>query len=251
VSGERFQDFFENPRYLALKNHLYNYRLRKRAVEEALRDGDCPLVLEVGSGISPVVTFTDRVVYSELSASALEVLRGELGRGFFVSCDASHLPFRDGSFSQAVASEVLEHLPDDRPAVLELRRVVREGGQLIVTFPHRRRFFAADDVFVGHARRYELDEMKGLLAACGFKTVEVKKVLGPMDKILMLLAVWVFQMIPKGARAAERETRPVPAVLLWLFCAANRILEALCWVDARLFPRSFSTILLIKAKKVR
>jgi hypothetical protein len=49
----RFQDFFENEKYVSLKNHLYNYLLRRRAVEKAMQNEPKELVLEIGSGISP------------------------------------------------------------------------------------------------------------------------------------------------------------------------------------------------------
>ncbi len=55
----RFQDFFEESKYTLLKNYLYNYRLRKMAVEKCLHHENIKLILEVGSGISPVMTRTN------------------------------------------------------------------------------------------------------------------------------------------------------------------------------------------------
>ena len=40
----------------------------------------------------------------------------------------SHLPFPDGAFDRVIASEVLEHIPDDAVAMNELARVLRPGG---------------------------------------------------------------------------------------------------------------------------
>ena len=39
--------------------------------------------------------------------------------------DALELPFADGSFDRVIASEVLEHIPDDESAMAELTRVLR------------------------------------------------------------------------------------------------------------------------------
>ena len=52
----RFEDFFADDAYVALKNHLYNYRLRKRAIKNSSQGQDSGLILEVGSGLSPVTT---------------------------------------------------------------------------------------------------------------------------------------------------------------------------------------------------
>ena len=52
-----------------------------------------------------------------------------------VQGDALRLPFADGTFDRVIASEVLEHIPDDAPAMAELARVLRPGGTMAVTVP--------------------------------------------------------------------------------------------------------------------
>ena len=131
----RFQDLFLEDRYLLLKNHLYNYRLRCRALRKRLKGRHIHRLLEVGSGISPIVTDCPAAVYSDLSWTALEQLRRQLGHGVFVVADAACLPFRSGAVSHAISSEVLEHIQWDAEAIRELSRVIEPGGRLLVTFP--------------------------------------------------------------------------------------------------------------------
>ena len=45
-----------------------------------------------------------------------------------VQGDALALPFPDATFDRVIASEVLEHIPDDVAAMKELARVLRPGG---------------------------------------------------------------------------------------------------------------------------
>ena len=52
-----------------------------------------------------------------------------------VQGDALALPFPDGTFDRVIASEVLEHIPDDTAAMRELARVLRPGGTMAVTVP--------------------------------------------------------------------------------------------------------------------
>src|SRR5512140_1709645 len=73
--GNRFEDFFADDAYVALKNFLYNYLLRKRAIEACLRGDERGLILEIGSGLSSTVAESGKVVYSELSFSALRTLK--------------------------------------------------------------------------------------------------------------------------------------------------------------------------------
>jgi ubiquinone/menaquinone biosynthesis C-methylase UbiE len=47
---------------------------------------------------------------------------------------AESLPYDDDSFDVALCIEVVRYLPDPRPALLELARVLRPGGLALVTF---------------------------------------------------------------------------------------------------------------------
>jgi ubiquinone/menaquinone biosynthesis C-methylase UbiE len=49
--------------------------------------------------------------------------------------DALSLPFADGEFDRVVASEVLEHIPEDARAIKELVRVLKPGGTMAITVP--------------------------------------------------------------------------------------------------------------------
>jgi SAM-dependent methyltransferase len=45
------------------------------------------------------------------------------------------LPYEDARFDLLFATDVIEHLPDDGPALTELRRVAAPGASLIITVP--------------------------------------------------------------------------------------------------------------------
>jgi SAM-dependent methyltransferase len=249
--ANRFQDFFTDEKYVALKNHLYNYLLRKRSVEKVMRPEDKDLVLEIGSGISPVLTSWDRIIYSDLSPEAMAILQKIHGKGRCVVADALSLPFPDHSFSHVIASEVLEHLPDDQKALLEIARVLKPGGTLIVTFPHRRCYFAHDDRFVGHHRRYDIDDMIRRLHRAGFSPVLIRKVLGPLEKITMWVVTHAAVALEKAVKKSNSGGKrpPVPAFAVPLFKGINRCYAGLAWLDTCVMPRAVASVILIKAKK--
>ncbi len=249
--NNRFQDFFLDDKYIILKNYLYNYLLRKCAVEKVLRNEERELTLEVGSGISPVVTTDDRIVYSDLSILALQTMKRNLVKGLYVVADIMNLPFRTESFSHVVSSEVLEHVEDDRKALAEIARVTKALGVFIITFPHRRYYFACDDRFVKHFRRYELAEMENYLKEAGLYPVLMRKVLGPLEKITMCMVIFIFSMIHRshknGGENAQWSRKLV--VFSSLFKWINRLYAVFAWLDAIIMPRALSTVLLIKAVK--
>lgn len=251
ATGEkRFEDFYEDDHYLALKKDLYNYALRRRAVHAALFGESPGLTLEVGSGVSPVTIGLDRVVYSELSFTACQSLRNHLGLDRCVVADATRLPFKDGAFARAACSEVIEHVENDGAVLSELARVLIPGGRLALTFPHRRCYFANDDRFIHHFRRYELAEVLCALADLGLATEDVAKILGPLDKLAMMAAVWVFAMIsPKSDDAPARKPGPFWPLVRTCLSWANRAFAAIERLDAALIPRRWAVCLLVSARK--
>jgi SAM-dependent methyltransferase len=52
-----------------------------------------------------------------------------------VTMDIVKLPFRDGAFDVIFCCHVLEHIPDDRAAIRELRRVLSRDGWAILQVP--------------------------------------------------------------------------------------------------------------------
>ena len=47
------------------------------------------------------------------------------------------LPFADGSFDTVILVEVIEHVADERAVLREIARVLRIGGHLLLTTPHK------------------------------------------------------------------------------------------------------------------
>ena len=156
---------------------------------------------------------------------------------------------RAGTFSHVVSSEVLEHLPDDRVALTEMVRVMESSGCLVITFPHGRYYFARDDRFVKHCRKYDLGDMLDLLDNADLKPTLVRKVFGPLEKVTMCIAVAFLSILQKWRSTAYSPAgAPVPAGFTttpfkWCNCAFTH----LAWLDAFIVLRPLSTVLLIKA----
>ena len=257
ANKRRFEEFFIRDRYVTLKNYLYNYLERKRAINRALEHEPRGRILEVGSGLSPIVTDRDDVMYSELSFRALRTLRAKQQRGRYLVADGTHLPFAAGAIDHVICSEVLEHLEHDQAAIDELARVLRPKGVAYITVPHRKAYFAADDRFVGHFRRYEIEEMRGKLERAGLHLRRIEKVLGPLEKVTMWTLVVTLSAFE---RATHRESQPressgsiigraLRGVLRPLFIAAHRVYALLARVDAALMPRAWAAVILFEAER--
>jgi SAM-dependent methyltransferase len=88
-------------------------------------------VLDAGAGRAPYRSLFDhcRYVAQDWPSSVHGSARID------VVADLRDLPLEDRTFDLVLCTEVLEHLPDPRPAMAEMRRVLRPGGRLIVTVP--------------------------------------------------------------------------------------------------------------------
>lgn len=95
-----------------------------------------------------------------------------------VQGDATRLPFADRAFDKIIASEVLEHVPDDSAAFRELTRVLRPGGTLAVTVPawlpeticwKLSSDYHAPAAEGGHVRIYTLRRLRTRLSEAGLR----------------------------------------------------------------------------------
>jgi SAM-dependent methyltransferase len=90
--------------------------------------------------------------------------RGEVKTG-----RVEELPWPDRSFDLITSLDVIEHTPDDRVALGELRRVSKPGGWLLVTVPAYQTLFSLHDVANHHYRRYTRATLAGPARAAGWQ----------------------------------------------------------------------------------
>jgi ubiquinone/menaquinone biosynthesis C-methylase UbiE len=179
VSFDRAAGYYDQTR--SLPAELMEL-LISRLFAEIPPEGRC---LEIGIGTGrialPLTNRGVRVVGVDISGEMLRKLIANAARSAppVAIADATRLPFRDGTFSSAVAAHVLHLIPAWKTALDELTRVLVPGGVLLASkgaelrvdwqVKVRRRFFAeaGDPPWPpGIATMQELDqEMRGRGAA--------------------------------------------------------------------------------------
>lgn len=85
--------------------------------------------------------------------------------------DGKRLPFLDTSFDSALATEVLEHVFEPDQILRELHRVLKPGGNLLVTLP----FVWNEHELPYDAARYTQGGLRHLLERNGFEVVVLEK----------------------------------------------------------------------------
>ncbi len=76
-----------------------------------------------------------------------------------LQADLCDLPLGQGSVDAIVSANVLEHVPGDRAALAEIRRVLRPGAPAVLVVPAGPGIYDYYDRFLGHERRYARREL--------------------------------------------------------------------------------------------
>lgn len=156
-------------------------------------------------------------------------------KGEAVKGDALDLPYPDASFDCVIASEILEHVPEDDRAISELVRVLKPGGSLAITvprwLPEKLCWLLSDEYHAnegGHIRIYKADELRDKVLAHGLSLTHthhehalhspywwLKCLVGtekndhPAVKAYHQLLVWDMMGRPWLTRTAESLLNPV------------------------------------------
>lgn len=243
----RFEIFFKESLYLEFKNHLYSFLRRRSEIRRCLKREDPGRIIEIGAGISPI-SGQPKVIYSDISELSMRFLRQKKSLPFVCVTRVENMAFKDAAASCVICSEVIEHVDEDIQALQEISRIIEPGGRLLLTVPVQRFYYAFDDLYVGHKRRYEIDSLKSELRKLGFGDILIDKVAGPLEKALTLVGVFLFSQLRRKKASEKVGGHTFPALVL-LYRVLNLLLSFLVFLDAKIMPMKLSTILLFDCRK--
>jgi glycosyltransferase involved in cell wall biosynthesis len=135
-------------------------------------------VLELGAGIGNLtrvlVPRRRRYVATDIDREHVERLRVRLaGRPNLETAilDASraedYVPFHN-RMDTVVCLNVLEHIKDDRAALVSMHATLQEGGRAVILVPEGQGIYNSLDEELGHCRRYSEEELRRRMTEAGF-----------------------------------------------------------------------------------
>ncbi|MFX1375070.1 MAG: class I SAM-dependent methyltransferase [Promethearchaeota archaeon] len=105
-------------------------------------------------------------------------------KNWFPLCgDLMKLPYRDETFDFLSVLDVIEHLKEDKDAISEMSRILKKNGILIITVPHRMKYYSKQDSIIGHYRRYEINQLILNFSKFNFRNLKTFGVYGSLMKI--------------------------------------------------------------------
>jgi glycosyltransferase involved in cell wall biosynthesis/phospholipid N-methyltransferase len=139
-------------------------------------------VLEIGSGVG---NLTQRLiprrqyVASDINPLYLQTLaalredRPYLETAYCDVTDLASFPRTEDGYDTVICINVIEHVPDDRAALVNIKSVLWNGGRAIVLVPQGQWNFGTLDEVLGHQRRYSKEAIRALARECGFEVTDI------------------------------------------------------------------------------
>jgi ubiquinone/menaquinone biosynthesis C-methylase UbiE len=113
-------------------------------------------ILDIGCGtgyfLSLLEHYDAQLTGIDISDTQLKIAQEVLPRGLFQVANMESLPFADNSFDYVVANNSIQFSPDTDKALAEIYRVLKPGGQMIISLwdePTKSDAFAYFKVFYG------------------------------------------------------------------------------------------------------
>ncbi len=166
-----------------------DFGLRRAFLLSETRAADRVLDLGCGEG-----AFTAELARAGASVIGVDVAQAAVQRArrrhpsldFRLAAIGGPLPFEDGSFDLAWASEVIEHVADTARWLSELRRVLAPAGRVLITTPNHGRLRLAlggierfSEPLGEHLHLYTRRSLAVVLGEFGFAEVDIRSVAGP------------------------------------------------------------------------
>lgn len=135
-------------------------------------------ILEIGSGTGgnlQMLSSFGQVSALEMDATARSIALEKTGGRFDIRpgfCPTD-IPFAGEKFDLICLFDVLEHIDEDVETLIAVKKLLSDGGRVLVTVPAHRWLWSAHDKFLHHKRRYSAAELRQKVLASGFKLAKL------------------------------------------------------------------------------
>ena len=208
--------------------YIARRKLLREAVTHAVQDKREACVLDFGCSaqldayealnIRPVNT------HSSLAVLAFQQIEG----GSNLICTSSEeIGLTSNSFDAIVVGDILQTVPDDRSALRELRRVLKDGGLLCLTVPAYPLLWGEKDEAQGHQRRYTATELRRKLNNAGFEVSRVSYLVasGFLPAVIERIGRNIFSRSIERPRASARQLKWANAAMVFLLDCERHLIR--------------------------
>jgi len=190
--------------YESIEDNKHNLSIWEIPVLSIIGDGNSILEIGAGSGVlTRILHKTNNVSCIDLSLSNVNKLIENGLNAYQINIESQPLPFPDNTFDKIIMIEVIEHLFEPYYPLSEIKRVLKDNGELIISTHNVMNWYMRLKYLLGevnitcdiskgrgeHIRLYSHKILRKVLSTQGFmikKTDSWFKVLGIYIKPFMM-----------------------------------------------------------------
>jgi SAM-dependent methyltransferase len=206
-------------KYLRLEETNWWFMARRDMVSQLVkRFSNAARIIDVGCSGGAIIKRLAEEGYHDikgidLSRDAIErCIEQGIAPEKLAVADAVRTGLRSDSYDLLIASDILEHIENDRATLAEWRRILKPGGSIIIFVPAYNFLFGQHDKINQHFRRYTLSRLSDLLKQSGFKIIR-----GSYWNVMLLLPAVIFRLLSRSVKGGGDQLFELPSAL-------NRIL---------------------------
>ena len=185
------------------------YLLRRQLILKILGAVEVGHVLDIGCGPAIVLYELAKRGWSccalEQSPSALEMARKlhDFPGGAHVYTKSSD-SWAD-AFDWVLVMEVLEHIEDDFAALSLWKQWIKPNGRILLSVPAHPKSWSSSDVWAGHYRRYEREQLVTLFTEAGYAVESVMSYGFPLANLIKPFRTFSHRKMLRNCETVEPE----------------------------------------------
>jgi 2-polyprenyl-3-methyl-5-hydroxy-6-metoxy-1,4-benzoquinol methylase len=175
---------------------------RAEAVLALLSTRNIETIWDIGAGGGAMV---DRLGKKGIEVVSVEPLpEGAIsiasvgGEVFCSSLQELELPPK--SIRAIALFDVLEHLDQPEELLREIHRILEPEGVVIITVPAFQSLWSAEDIALGHFRRYTKSSLAQLIAKEGYSILTNKYIFAALVPLAFLMRTLPYRLLPKQSQ---------------------------------------------------
>lgn len=167
---------YETKNYGLEEKHWW-FITRRNIIHNLIKDMDKDAkILDIGCLGGPLLLSLKKKGFKniyglDLSKRSIAVCKKRGLKNVFVM-DATKTDFKNEEFDVIIASDVLEHIKNDKKAIFEWNRILKPKGRLLVFVPAFKILWSPHDETNLHHRRYSKSSLTKLLKKAKFKVIK-------------------------------------------------------------------------------
>ncbi len=163
------------------------YILRRKAFLDLIKNEKNGSLLEVGFGSGSILYELNKMNFRcsgvDMSDDAHRLASVSL-KNLDIDLAKELDNQKKNQFDYFLAFEVLEHIENDLDELINWKEFLAPNGRIFISVPAHKKLWGATDIWAGHFRRYEKNELLEVMEKAGFSDIKIYSYGWPLSNLV-------------------------------------------------------------------